>query len=145
MSDDTISRTYVTSSSGDGSSSEQIHRDVELLVVKDDELHVWFRGTHYIGIGTASTIDEGDMFVDLNPERTIFRIKGTSEKPHPSDRESGTRRVADVDIYSAASASSKMSGDEILVDALIDELDNVSMGYAGPPVALTEAEAINES
>lgn len=38
------------------------HADKELVVVDAKDLHVWYRGTYYIGAGTAETVNKGDVF-----------------------------------------------------------------------------------
>lgn len=38
------------------------HSDVKLAVVDAEKLHVWYDGTHYIGVGTADDVSRGDVF-----------------------------------------------------------------------------------
>lgn len=38
------------------------YRAVEFVAVQAEELHVWHEGTHYIGVGVAEEVNEGDVF-----------------------------------------------------------------------------------
>ena len=39
------------------------HHDKRLVVVKEEKLHVWYDGTYYVGVGTAESVNKGDVFL----------------------------------------------------------------------------------
>lgn len=133
MSDDSLSSVIITASYQDGEPSETHHEGVDLLAVRGDELHVWFEGTHYIGKGTASAVNEGDLFFRTAPETQINKVVSIEKSKPPS-----ARGVKVKILYGPLLDSGEILEDETSVNELIGELENPPMGDLGPPTLLKE-------
>lgn len=133
MTDAALDQVIVTESYEDGAPAETCHQDVALLVVQDNELHVWFEGTHYVGQGTASTVSEGDWFIQLQPELTLFQVLAIDDSQPAS--------AGGVEIrwfYGPLLDAEETRRDLMSLNALTGDIENPAMGDPGPPILLAE-------
>jgi len=121
----------VTASYQDSKPSEHYYNEVDLLIVRDDDLHVWFEGTHYISKGIASTVNEGDLFLRTAPETRVHRVVSIDES-EPSSALSVEIKV----LYGPTIGSTESFRDKTSVDELTGQMENVPMGDPGPPILL---------
>lgn len=133
----TVSRVFVDAAYTEVDEDEGIGRfeNADLTIVRGNDLHVWFNGTHYIGQGTADTVEEGDLFIQTTPELFIDKVASVDTSVSTSDP-----GVTIEHLYGSMVDEDDPVSDKTSVDQLIGEIEDVPMGYTGPPTPLREVE-----
>jgi hypothetical protein len=119
------------------------YENVDVLIVSGDKFHIWFKGTHYIAAGTASTVREGDLFYDDLAERQLWRVVGINQSI-PSSEPNVSFEIIPVDSKYDGPSYNREGGsisDEISEDVLTGNY-NAGMGDPGPPLLLLQADEI---
>jgi len=135
MSDNSVRQVIVNESYSSGSPSEVYHNNVDLVVVKADHLYVWFKGTHYISQGTASEVNEGDLFFQSAHETQITRVINVDESIPSSEP-----GVEIESLFGPTLNSNETITDQTTVDQLTGQIEDIPMGYAGPPTLIVPFE-----
>lgn len=125
-----------------GSYGPDHYEDVNSLAVSPpgDGVHVWFNGSHYVGVGTASEINEGDLFYASEPEHQLYRAVEIAD----SDSLDSPEVTLEI-LYSSAREENdpaNPSTDTASVDILTGNYQG-SMGNPGAPTLLREQPTLS--
>lgn len=126
-----------------GSYGPDHFEDANFLAVSPpgDGVHVWFNGSHYVGVGTASEIDEGDLFYQSTPEHQLYRAVEITD----SDSLNSPEVTLEI-LYSSAREENDPANpgtDAASVDILTGNYEG-TMGTSGPPTLLREQPTLSE-